>query len=82
MGKLGAILQSIRGVTVVVGTDDYLLAEFTTMILRFTDDLELLADPGEQVIHVRSASRVGSWDFGVNRRRVEYLRAQLDKTQR
>jgi uncharacterized protein (DUF1499 family) len=52
------------------------------MILRYVDDLELLADIEQGVIQVRSASRVGTWDLGVNRRRVESLRRRLAKSQR
>ena len=79
---LRGILDSTPGVSIAVSTDTYLRVEFTTMILRFVDDLELLVDPDEQVIHVRSASRVGNWDLGANRRRVEYLRRRLTRIQR
>jgi len=65
-----------------VSTDSYLRVEFTTMIWRFVDDLELLADIDQAVIHVRSASRVGTWDLGANRRRVESLRHRLAKIHR
>ena len=53
----------------------YLHVEFRTPILRFVDDLELLQAGG--VLHVRSASRLGRRDFGVNRKRVEQLRALI-----
>jgi uncharacterized protein (DUF1499 family) len=53
----------------------YAHIEFTTPILRFVDDVELLLDPEAEVIHIRSASRVGKSDFGKNRSRVEELRA-------
>jgi uncharacterized protein (DUF1499 family) len=58
-------------------TDDYLWATFRTPVLRFVDDVELRRDRDHHVIHVRSASRVGHRDLGVNRRRVENLRARL-----
>jgi len=80
--QLRVILESTPGATVVVSTDSYLRVEFTTMILRYVDDLELLADIEQGVIQVRSASRVGTWDLGVNRRRVESLRRRLAKIQR
>jgi len=51
---------------------DYLHYEVTTKLMRFVDDVELHFVSG--VIHVRSASRVGYSDFGVNRRRVEEIR--------
>lgn len=51
---------------------------FTTRIFRWKDDLQLELDEDAGVIHVRSASRVGHSDLGVNRRRVETLRAALE----
>ena len=55
-------------------TGDYLWATFRSRIWRFVDDTELRLDVAGKVIHVRSASRVGKGDFGVNRKRVERLR--------
>jgi uncharacterized protein (DUF1499 family) len=52
----------------------YLHAEATSLIFRFVDDLECVLDRAANVIHVRSASRVGHGDMGVNRKRVERLR--------
>ena len=53
---------------------DYLHAAFTSTLFRFVDDLELRLDEEARVIHVRSASRAGHSDLGVNRKRVEELR--------
>ena len=77
LSKLRVILASSPGAAVVVSTDSYLRVEFTSAVFRFKDELELLADPNEGVIQVRSASRVGHFDWGANRRRVEYLRKRL-----
>ena len=55
----------------------YLHAEFSTALMGYTDDVELFADG--KVLHVRSSSRLGVRDFNVNRKRVEALRAQLEK---
>lgn len=55
-------------------TGDYLWATFRSRIWRFVDDTELRLDAAGKVIHVRSASRVGKGDLGVNRKRVERLR--------
>ena len=52
----------------------YLRAEFTSRLFRFVDDVELLLDEPAKVVHVRSASRVGHSDLGVNRKRLEHLR--------
>jgi uncharacterized protein (DUF1499 family) len=62
---------------VVAEQDGYLRAEFATKLMGFVDDVEFLLDPGARVIHVRSASRLGYRDFGVNRDRVEAIRTRL-----
>ena len=72
--SLRSIVEQLPGVRVVETEPDYFRAEFTSRILRFVDDLEFLLDPEAQVIHVRSASRTGYWDFGANRKRVEQIR--------
>ncbi len=55
----------------------YLHAEATSLIFRFVDDVECILDRAASVIHVRSASRVGHGDMGVNRKRVERLRERF-----
>lgn len=59
---------------------NHLWATFTSRLFRFVDDLELRLDEADRVIHVRSASRVGRSDLGVNRKRVERLRQQFQTT--
>lgn len=54
--------------------DDYLAATFSSRLFGFVDDLQLRLEPAQRVVHIRSASRVGHGDLGVNRRRVEALR--------
>lgn len=85
-GNGAEALNSLRGAIqaeprskVVETKPDYLRAEFRSLVFRFVDDVEFLVDPGAQVIHVRSASRVGYSDLGVNRKRVERLRAAFAK---
>lgn len=65
----------------MVSDAGYLHAEYTSPFLRFVDDLELLVDSNAKVIQVRSASRVGTWDLGANRRRVEGLRRRFTHLQ-
>ena len=60
-------------------TDDTLHAEATSLVFRFVDDIDAILDADAGIIHIRSASRVGYGDFGVNRKRVETLRAQLQQ---
>jgi uncharacterized protein (DUF1499 family) len=57
--------------------DGYLHATTESRLFGFIDDLELAADPQLGVLQVRSASRLGDSDLGVNRRRLEQLRAAL-----
>lgn len=58
---------------------NYLRAEFSSRVLRFVDDVEFLI--GEQAVDVRSASRLGYSDLGVNRKRIEHLRQRLGEQQ-
>ncbi|VAX05979.1 hypothetical protein MNBD_GAMMA26-651 [hydrothermal vent metagenome] len=62
---------------IVTETDDYLHAECRSAVFGFVDDLELHFRPTDGIIAVRSASRLGYSDIGVNRRRIEDLRAAL-----
>jgi uncharacterized protein (DUF1499 family) len=75
--QLGDAIESMPRTRVVSETERYLHAEATSLIFRFVDDLEVYApEEGDRLV-VRSASRVGKGDLGVNRRRVERLRAIL-----
>jgi uncharacterized protein (DUF1499 family) len=63
----------------VSSRDGYLHAEFRSRLLGFVDDVEFSIDEAEQLIHFRSASRVGYSDLGVNRKRMEeFLRRYKD----
>lgn len=64
--------------TIITQSDTLLVAECRSRIFRFVDDLELRLEVEKQQIAVRSASRFGYSDFGVNRRRVERLRRLFD----
>ena len=71
--RLKAIIRDMGG-NIQVETTDYLAATFTSSVFRFVDDLELRVDTAQNTIHLRSASRVGRSDFGVNRKRVALLK--------
>lgn len=58
-------------------TDHYVHAKFTSRFFPFVDDVEFCMDDDLKMIHVRSSSRVGYFDFGVNRRRIERIRAKF-----
>jgi uncharacterized protein (DUF1499 family) len=75
------LIEAVSGMKrarMTVVEERYLQAEFTSALLRFVDDVEFLLDDGAKTIHVRSASRVGYSDLGVNRRRVEEIRSRFD----
>jgi uncharacterized protein (DUF1499 family) len=72
---LRSVLQSRPRTTIVQTCETYLHAEARSAVFRFVDDVEFLLMPAQGVIHVRSASRVGYSDLGVNRRRVEAIRS-------
>jgi len=67
-------LMSLPRYKLIRQSDSYLHYEVTSLVFRFTDDLELLLDTANNEIQIRSGSRVGYGDFGVNRRRVEMIR--------
>lgn len=71
------IIRSLPRTTIVKATEKYLHAECKSRLFGFIDDLELYLDPVTGVIAIRSASRVGYYDFGVNRRRLTDLREML-----
>jgi uncharacterized protein (DUF1499 family) len=71
-------VEAMGGSTVIRQEGGYLYAEYRTRLMKFVDDLELAHDDKAGVLHVRSASRLGRRDFGVNRARVESLRARIE----
>jgi uncharacterized protein (DUF1499 family) len=71
------IISNLPRSTIVNATNHYLHAECKSRLFGFIDDLELQLDPVTGYIGVRSASRTGCYDFGVNRRRVSSLRQKL-----
>lgn len=75
--RLRGVLAGWPGATLVEERPGYLYAECRTKWMGFVDDVEFLLDEKARVIHVRSASRLGRKDFGVNRERVEAIRARM-----
>ncbi|UZP68669.1 DUF1499 domain-containing protein [Desulfovibrio mangrovi] len=67
-------LEAMGGNSIAEQDDRYVHSVFVSSLFRFKDDVELLIDEGAGLVHYRSASRVGYWDFGVNRRRYEAFR--------
>jgi uncharacterized protein (DUF1499 family) len=79
LATLRKVIDAMERTHVVKHDAGYLYAEFRSKGMGFVDDVEFLVSEPEGVIHVRSASRLGRRDFGVNRARVETLRTQLAK---
>ena len=77
LAKIKAVVAAMDGAQVVKSDPDYLYAQYTTRLMKFVDDVEFWYDPTARVIQVRSASRVGKGDMGVNRKRIEAVRAAL-----
>jgi uncharacterized protein (DUF1499 family) len=75
--RLRAVVQAMPGAEVVTQRDDYLYVRFTTRWMGFVDDAEFWADPANKAIQLRSASRLGESDLGVNRARIERIRSAL-----
>lgn len=67
------------GGEIVTEKPAYLWATFSSKIFRFVDDVELRMDEPQNTIHIRSGSRVGYSDFGVNKKRVEEIRTLFSK---
>ena len=73
-------LDELKVSRIVVVEDNYIRAEFVSKVFRFVDDVEFYfpeSDAKESLIHVRSASRVGYSDLGVNRKRIEKIRSKI-----
>jgi uncharacterized protein (DUF1499 family) len=75
--KLKKVIESMERTKIIDSNDSYLYAEFTSKLMGYVDDVEFYLDRSQNVLHVRSASRLGKSDLGVNRKRVEEIRAKL-----
>jgi len=77
MDQLRRAVESMQRATVISVERNYLYAEFRSRLMRYVDDVELYYDERAGLVQVRSASRLGRRDFGVNRARVEALRRAI-----
>lgn len=80
LARIRSIVEAMEGAEVIRSDADYLYVQFTSRIMKFVDDTEFWFDPVAQVIQVRSASRLGKSDLGVNRKRIEAIREQLESS--
>lgn len=72
-----SVVGELPNCEMVKVTDYYVHAKFTSKYFRFIDDVEFCIDDELRIINVRSSSRVGYYDFGVNRRRIERIRSKF-----
>ena len=72
--RLLDILRGAERTRIITERDDYIHAEFVSAFFRFVDDVEFYLDDEGKRIEFRSASRIGNYDFGVNRKRMESLK--------
>jgi uncharacterized protein (DUF1499 family) len=78
--KLIDLLKDSNRTRLIRVETDYIHVEFRSFIFNFVDDVEFYFSSEDRIIHVRSASRTGYYDFGVNRKRVERLRAKFENS--
>ena len=79
--RLLQILKSEKRTKILEAHENYIRVEFTSALFRFVDDVEFYfpeKQPGERIIHIRSASRVGYSDLGANRKRIEKIRSKFN----
>jgi uncharacterized protein (DUF1499 family) len=77
MTALQRVVQGMPRSKTIEATDNYLYVQFTSQLMGFVDDVEFLVDG--RAVQVRSASRLGESDLGVNRQRIEEIRSELSK---
>lgn len=76
--RLVNILAKLPRNRIVEQSENYLRVEFSSALMGFVDDVEFYF-PEESLVQVRSASRLGYSDFGVNRKRIEQIRQMFQK---
>jgi uncharacterized protein (DUF1499 family) len=79
---LKKIILGMKRAEIITDSGVYIHAEFTSAIWRFVDDVEFYFDEKAKTVHIRSASRLGKSDFGVNRKRMGSIRALWNKTEK
>ena len=77
--RLNRVILSMVDTRIITQNKVYWHVEFTTRWLRFIDDVEFYFPESEALIHLRSASRSGFWDLGVNRKRTNEIRSRFEE---
>jgi len=74
MDRIRIIIEGLPRVRIIKHDGLFIHAEFMSGVFKFVDDVHVVVDDAKKKIHIHSASRVGYWDLGANRRRVEKIR--------
>jgi uncharacterized protein (DUF1499 family) len=77
LADLKSVISSLPRTKIITANDNYIYAEFTSALMGYVDDVEFYLNTDKQIIEVRSASRLGESDLGVNRDRIETIRAKV-----
>ena len=72
------VVGAMNGATIIKSEPMYVYAQYRTPLMKFIDDVEFVLDAPNQVIHMRSASRIGRSDLGANRKRLELIRSRFN----
>lgn len=72
------VLRSSDNATVVSAEPRFVHATYHSSVFHFVDDVTFIIEPDRHIIDVKSSARIGFYDFGVNRRRVEHLRNRFE----
>jgi uncharacterized protein (DUF1499 family) len=80
LSRLKKVILAQPRTKIIEDKGNYIRAEFTTLIMRYVDDVEFSFDDNLKLIQVRSASRLGRSDLGVNRKRIEMIRSELKRS--
>lgn len=78
-GIVVSILENTKRCRIITMEERYIHAEFRSLVFRFVDDVEFYFPGDASIVHVKSASRLGYSDFGVNRKRVERIRSAFSQ---
>ncbi|TXT62662.1 MAG: hypothetical protein BAJALOKI1v1_880011 [Promethearchaeota archaeon] len=69
--KVKTVINSMSRTKILEESDNYLRVQFTSFLFRFKDDVEFYFDDASKILHFRSQSRIGGFDWGANRNRME-----------
>ena len=75
--RLLAVVNAMPRTKIVEDDGDYLRVEYRSLIFRFVDDVEFQFDDGAKTVQFRSAARLGYGDMGINRKRMDEIRASF-----